>query len=131
MLIQTQFDDSRRGQEKFAWPASVAIFRDKLFVLDTGGNEMEIYLLSYPFLVGLDSDGDGLDDDVEISGGTNRNDADSDDDGIRGGKVRHCNVLVTSLTSVCVIMKSTGGTRGPGANEKYIRSQPQWNGLSS
>ena len=31
------------GQEKFAWPASLTIYDGKLYVLDTGGNEVEIY----------------------------------------------------------------------------------------
>jgi len=31
------------GEEKFAWPASLAIYDQTLFVLDTGGNEVEMY----------------------------------------------------------------------------------------
>ncbi len=73
------------GPEKFTWPASVTVFRDKLFVLDTGSGEVEMYLLSYPFLADLDSDSDGLTDDVEISRGTDRNDSDTDDDGMPDG----------------------------------------------
>jgi len=36
------------GDGKFAWPASVAINEDKLYVLDTGGNEVEIYKIIHP-----------------------------------------------------------------------------------
>ena len=34
------------GTEKFAWPASLCIFNETLYVLDTGGNEVEIYCIT-------------------------------------------------------------------------------------